>query len=1078
MDVEAIHAEARELFNTTLQRVTRPRMSSTGETRVGRMILVRGEAGSGKTHLMRAFRNHVHRNGSGYFGYMQMTTASGDYQRYVLRKLIDSLDTPYYHTPAHPDSTTGLMRLSTGVAESPHVGRENMRRLREGGLELDEAAALVLQMADDAVFDPRLSDIPIDLLIAMLFLQSEHPALRNRVMKYLRGESLGEYDRSCLAGVMPLDQEGLAQVMIENLAKLMWSLHDAALILCVDQIEDVACQGDLADFFTRATTGLSAITANVPTSIALIACLDDYYISVSPFISQSTRDRLENDPGPITISGARTCGEISAVVERHLSCLYDYFDLELDERRPTYPIPEELLRRHENGTIRRALVACKRYRERCIEQEGLTAVVADRLSNSLAQEPKDARASRPRDEAYVALDQAWNDCVVYYEKAVPEDDEQMATLLATAMAFCFEELDAALHVDVDRNGHLVCLRIENRRTQEGLSRRVIGICNKTPGGGHLGKQVERLLKFATNQGAEAIPIVVRSTEYRPVNPTAAIAATLANVARRGGRQVVASISTWRAFAAMQDFRQSHLQNRYFGDWLRHCMPLTRLEAVRSMLDLDSLLTARLLPTMTDEELGLTKEEVDGMSASTVAAPANSVSESEAVIASKKEQATSGFEAVTEFPPEHGQAEGVPETSSEIFVGHRRSMAKDPITLSRDGFTCHAAFLGAPGSGKTTAALNVIEQLLEQRVPCLLVDRKGDLATYARASAWDIPQSDSTYARRQRTLREQLDVKLFTPGNLGGYPIRLAVVPEGLAQMNEAERQLTTACAARSLGAMLGFKEFGKGAKLIGVLTLAIDLLGRMGCREVTLDALIAYIGECDDALVSAIGKLDVKLLNTLVQDLQALAILQKHLFGVEGEPLSAERLFGMGQFAQPGKTRLSIISTKFLGGKSTIQFWVSQLLFELIRWSSKSPSDQLQAVVMFDEADLYLPAMSKPVCKEPMDGLLKRARSAGLSVMLATQSPGDFDYKCKENVSTWFVGRIKEVPAIKKMKPMLSDVKQDIGAQLANQETGEFYLVKNGSARPIRSNPSLIETSQVPEMEILKIASSSMRCGE
>ena len=46
---------------------------------------------------------------------------------------------------------------------------------------------------------------------------------------------------------------------------------------------------------------------------------------------------------------------------------------------------------------------------------------------------------------------------------------------------------------------------------------------------------------------------------------------------------------------------------------------------------------------------------------------------------------------------------------------------------------------------------------------------------------------------------------------------------------------------------------------------------------------------------------------------------------------------------------------------------------------------------MFDEADLYLPAQSKPATKAPMEGLLKRARAAGIGLMLATQSPGDLD---------------------------------------------------------------------------------------
>jgi hypothetical protein len=97
----------------------------------------------------------------------------------------------------------------------------------------------------------------------------------------------------------------------------------------------------------------------------------------------------------------------------------------------------------------------------------------------------------------------------------------------------------------------------------------------------------------------------------------------------------------------------------------------------------------------------------------------------------------------------------------------------------------------------------------------------------------------------------------------------------------------------------------------------------------------------------------------------------------------------------------------------------------------------------------------------------------GESVMLATQSPGDLDYKCRENINTWFVGKIKEDTAIKKMKPMLSDLKRDIGSELAGQGIGEFFLVRGQDVTGVHSRRSLIETEQVPEEDILRLA----RCG-
>src|SRR5690606_103298 len=118
----------------------------------------------------------------------------------------------------------------------------------------------------------------------------------------------------------------------------------------------------------------------------------------------------------------------------------------------------------------------------------------------------------------------------------------------------------------------------------------------------------------------------------------------------------------------------------------------------------------------------------------------------------------------------------------------------------------------------------------------------------------------------------------------------------------------------------------------------------------------------------------------VVEDLQMLHINQQPLFAQEGDPLSGDLLFGRGHWAEPGRTRLSIISTKFLGDTTNIQFWVAQFLLELHRWLNRNPASGLQAIVMLAEADLYLPASAKPARKEPLERLVGRARSAGVGV--------------------------------------------------------------------------------------------------
>jgi DNA helicase HerA-like ATPase len=172
--------------------------------------------------------------------------------------------------------------------------------------------------------------------------------------------------------------------------------------------------------------------------------------------------------------------------------------------------------------------------------------------------------------------------------------------------------------------------------------------------------------------------------------------------------------------------------------------------------------------------------------------------------------------------------------------------------------------------------------------------------------------------------------------------------------------------------------------------------------------------------------------------------------------------------------RLLIVSTRFLGDAAKVDFWVSQLLVAVSRWCAKSPRAHLQAVFLFDEADLYLPAGTRqPATKAPMEDLLKRARSAGVGVFLATQSPGDFDYKCKENVRTWLVGRVKEQRALDKLKPMLAAAKGNVVDRLAGQATGEFYLVRESSVTSVRSDESFLRTEQMPEDQIADLARRS-----
>jgi hypothetical protein len=1019
-DVETIHEEARATFERLVRRAAQPSGAAAG-----RILLLEGEAGSGKTHLLRAFRNATHSRGRGYYGYMQMTSATSHYGRYVLNNLVDSLDQPYFE-PA--GETTGLLRLSNAVAESGSlVALDRLDPIRSGELDHECLARLVEALADQIVMDDRFNTIDLDLIRALLFLQSNDPRIKGRVLKFLRCEDLSASDRTLLGGLVPRTYDDAPQWLIQHLGKLMDALESLPLILCVDQLEDIYNLDDAEARFRRAMATFCDLASRIPNVVIVIACLEDFYKLLKARLTKPITDRIENDPAPIRLKGQREEDEVVAMVAQRLRFLDDVLGAPFREDEPTFPFPPALLKRLVGMRTRDVLQHCQDYRERCI--------VAGRLLPIDGTGPVVVPPGPPDRVDPTPLEQAWNDFRTAFAVDVPTADEELAALLAGAIRTCGDEFEAGPRFEAEPDGRM--LRVESPAAGNTVGQILVGVCNANAQGGRLGKQVAEVVERA---GAGQTPVLVRSTTF-PSNPRTAVARQIGTLIAGGGRRAVVGDSDWRTMMALPPFREQHRNDPAFTTWLRQSRPLSLLKSLRTILDLDQPRTepppSPPSPPPSDPDTPASPPVVE-----TPATP--------------------------QEPPLPGDAPG------PILLGTTNDRAAGPVTLDPQELTRHAALLGGPGSGKTTIALNLIEELLLRGVPALLVDRKGDLCGYARAASWERPLADPEQEARRARLRAAVDVAVYTPGEPRGRPLSITLVPAGLGRLGAHERGQVARYAAAALAGMMNYGPQNRSDQARQViLASAIDLLAQDDPDgTVTLGTLIDAIGEQDPALVNVVGRLDLKLFDKLVNDLETLRLSRGEFLAAPGEPLDPPALLGLGRHARPGKTRLSVISTKFLGATQDIQFWVAQLLVALGRWASQSPAPagRLQAVFLFDEADLYLPAQRQPPTKEPMENLLRRARAAGLGFLLATQSPGDFDYKCRDNIRAWFLGRIKEPTALAKMKPMLNDCRVDVAARLPGQETGEFHLIRDGHVSSLSAAPSVMATEQLPEQEILELA--------
>jgi hypothetical protein len=975
----------------------------------------------------------VHRNRAGFMGYMQLTSRSANYARYVLSNLIDSLDQPYDETL---DTQTGLARLSTALASRAFEPKEASMLRDDPDLSDEEVIDLVCTGADRLIARERYRPDRLDLLRALLFLHRSDSRIKARILKFLRCEELSGHDRKLIGGLAPRTNEEDPERMIEMLGRLMGEIAATpySLVVCLDQLEMVFRLGGTEIHLQRALGTVCDLAGHVPSSIFVVSCLRDGYERLRGGLPRSVLDRLEHIP-PVRLRDERTLDEAQELVVTRLRYLYSNAGVPFEEENPLYPFPPGFLEQQKDLRTRPLLDACRRYRQRCQEVGQILP-----LSSEPLPEPRIDEERRQRVESW---ERDWNDFLAAYKGSPPEEEQALAELLAWALTSAGEELETE-HRFPSRAAE-GAVQAEAQLQGATAEHIYVALCNRTAQFGWLAKQIAQHTRLAQDHPKKPVLVLVRNDEFPK---TKSVERELAAALKAGARTVVIQNADWRNMLALQAFRKKHEKEAWFKEWLADENHISRLSPVRHILGLDRL--DRFPPVRRGGDTGKATD------------PTRPEARPDPGHTPPTTVTTEDFTTAPEAPP--------PSTGDLITLGVTRGRLAQPVELTRNEFTCHAAFLGGSGSGKTTLALGVVEQMLLQGIPVLMIDRKGDLAGYARPEFWSRPLSDPALSARRDALKARLDVQLYTPGHPEGRPVAISIAPEGLGEMAVFERQEAAAQAAHALADMLGYKNNKREGALRAILIQALQVLAETLPRPITLDDLVEIIGDVDEALVSRVGRLDTKFFGQLVQNLETLKLTSTHLFSGGGEPLDVDAFFGTGRHARPGRTRLTIISTKFLRDDSQIQFWVAQLLIAVLRWASKNPKGALQAALLLDEADLYLPATRQPATKLPMESLLKRGRSAGLSVMLATQSPGDLDYRCRDTIRAWFLGRIKEQRALDKLKPMLSESPVDVAEKLPGQGTGEFYVVREDKVMSLKAYRSVLTTEQIADSELLVLA--------
>lgn len=808
----------------------------------------------------------------------------------------------------------------------------------------------------------------------------------------------------------------------------------------------------------------------MPTAIILISCLGDFYDQVRGVLAQSYIDRIEK-AGPVALLENRTPDEARLIISKRL-------EHGGPGHAPNFPDASKFFGPQffeEFGGL-----STRRLLEHA--QTRLKANTADEVEESVAPGAEEGAsfistlaaalgfgsvpATEPRSSG-VDFRDLWDRFVNGSEAEMVSDDAELLDVLSAALGLAKDEWGSSIHLSLTKTNvapDLPALDIAvKQKTGVALDGRIF-ICNRPTQGGGLKRQLDKVL--ASMQGKTCF--MLRASDFPP-NRKNQTAQAFRKFREAGGRSLMVPIPEWERMMMVREFHARHKLDPGFAGWFEQTKLLSSLVLIVQLLRLDLL--GRQVPGKAGNGIQTLTVVHDAAEASSPP-PLDGLPPATQAVGHALADWT-GWGASAPATPEEDELplsvilDENASGASSIIAGRETGKRSKPITLNKDVLKRHAAVLGGSGSGKTTLALCLIEQLLLKGIPAVLIDRKGDLCSYANPDVWRDADGEFGERRGEREkLADLIDVAVYTPGRASGRPISITLLPTGISELPEHEQQLLANLSAAALGDMLHLKNSATHQKQSGTLSVALRILGARHSREVTLADLIYLLEDEDPELSDLTQRMDPsgKIRRDLVGQLDSLRHRNAALFEGGGEPLRMDALLGLGPYARPdGRTRLSIIYTGFLGDNENILFWVSQFLSEALRFCQRNPNDELQAVVMFDEADLYIPANSKPATAEPLQSLLKRARSAGLGLMLATQSPGDLDYKSRDQITSWFIGRVREDTALRKLKAAFqSESGLDPAAVLPGQTVGEFHLVQEGLVRSLKAQRSLILAEQVP----------------
>ncbi|OLM29654.1 hypothetical protein Ae717Ps2_0547 [Pseudonocardia sp. Ae717_Ps2] len=991
--VEGLHAPAARALWAAVPKSAARRASPVG-------IVLQGERGVGKTHLLRWLRQRVQEI-DGYFFLLRLMEGD-DFWRNAVHGILDG-----FQAGSVDQLSPLLRRLATACGLPPVEVSRIAGTIPVARADLDSLLAGLRRL------DAQVWNDCQDTLRALVLFRADRPEVHEVGNGYLSNDGDVEEAAREEWGFRPAPARS-RKLVLRDLSRLLALTGPS--VFAVDQIDPLishsastafddarAPQTTAAQTVGNVADGLMELRELTRCTLTVVACLPTSWTLLTAGAVESAKDRFR----VLTLQGVMPDDEVArAIVAEHLGGLYA--EAGHVPPYPTWPVRPEAFDGIGAYTPRRLLRTVEEHVRACLEA-GRVSELSDLQDVSRTALP--AVAADP--ERLNGLDAEFEKLRAAADVSAPfdpeQEDELMQRLLAAGLqAYIVEMGDGGNAFSVDTvRARRPPVHARLRHTLDDSTENEVHYTFRAIAHSNARAVQSRITAARTEAGVAGgaqrrALVLLRNRDWPRGRITAE---TVERLEAQGGVAVPLGEADIRTLTALEAMRRRAAPG--WRDWLLTRRPAESVELFR-----------RFLPGP-----GAPAVEPGGV-----------------------HDASAGSEAV---PAPHAQQPDADETDPRPRALIGTGADGLPVAIPVEALRKHTAVFAGSGSGKTVLLRRLVEECALQGVSSIVLDINNDLCRLG--DPWPRPPVHWLPGDQERseTYLDGTEVVIWTPGRSRGRPLTLRPLPDFAAVSDdEDEFRMAVDSAVSSLEPHTGLsgRKLAQGkAVLREVLTYFVEQGGT------SLGGLVELLAELPEDLTTL--RTGVKLAEEMSEALRA-ARINDPLLRETGEPLDP----GVLLTPPPGRrARISVISFVGLPVPEQRQAFVNQLQMALFSWIKANPAGErpLGGLLVMDEAQNYASSGAHTACTASTIALASQARKYGLGLIFATQAPKGLHNQVSGNAATQFYGFLNSAAQISAAKSLARDKGGTVN-EISRLGTGQFYLATEGRPFDLMRSPQCL----------------------